>query len=383
MPIYSYEKTRISKKTQKRVVETFYYFAGKYTDPLTKERKQYKKRGFKKKSEAEAAEIAFLHSLNMYSNSIDITYDQLFQAYYNDRKGKVKERSLTDLSHTYNTHIKPVWNDIKIHDITLAMIMNWQHSLLEMSYSKKENGKVVQVKYSNEYLTTIQSFFKTVLNHGVKLGYKIDPRAITFQFVKNKNEIKKEMLFWEPEEFNAFIDQADDIQFKALFCLLYWCGLRIGEALALNWEDIDFNTRTVKVNKTYDQKNRIVTAPKTANSYRNIIMPIKCSSVLKEWYETAKYYGEDKQKHIIFGVNQPLDDNTIRRKKDKWSKAAGVKNIRVHDFRHSHVSLLINQNFSAFDISKRLGHTVDMVNNRYGHWFNDQQQKMADALDNL
>ena len=113
------------------------------------------------------------------------------------------------------------------------------------------------------------------------------------------------------------------------------------------------------------------------------MMPRKCLEAVQRWHDVVNYYGEDKEQHIIFGVLQPMDDNTIRRHKEKYCKIAGVKNIRIHDFRHSHVSLLINQGFSAFDIAKRLGHTVEMVNNRYGHWFNDSQRKMIEKLDQI
>ena len=85
----------------------------------------------------------------------------------------------------------------------------------------------------------------------------------------------------------------------------------------------------------------------------------------------------------MFYFDKPLDENSIRIKKDRWIKEAGVKRIRIHDLRHSHVSLLISLGFNPFDISKRLGHTVEMVNNVYGHWFQDAQSKMVDKLNTL
>lgn len=86
---------------------------------------------------------------------------------------------------------------------------------------------------------------------------------------------------------------------------------------------------------------------------------------------------------LLFYFDKPLDENSIRIKKDRWIKEAGVKRIRIHDLRHSHVSLLISLGFNPFDISKRLGHTVEMVNNVYGHWFQDAQSKMVDKLNTL
>ena len=381
MPVYPYTRSHKTKAGARTVTETYYYYQGKYTDPVTGERKQYKKRGFKKEYEAKAAERKFLLSISKMAK--DISIDELFQLFYDDRKERIKKRSLVDFTYTYQRMLKPYWEKVKISTVTISSIKKWQKHLLSLTYKATEGNKAIERRYSNEYLKSAQTLFKSLLNHAVILGYELPTSVLMFKLEINKQEIKKEMEFWHPEEFSAFIDVVNDPQDAALFNILYWCGLRIGEALALKWSDINFYTRMIRVNKTYDQKNRICTAPKTQNSYRSVMMPRKCLEALKRWYDTVNYYGEDKEQHIIFGLVQPMDDNTVRRHKEKYCKIAGVKNIRIHDFRHSHVSLLINQGFSAFDIAKRMGHTVEMVNNRYGHWFNDSQLKMVKKLDQL
>lgn len=381
MPVYPYTRSHKNKSKTKTITETYYYYQGKYTDPNTGERKQYKKRGFKKEADAKKAERKFLLSITTLSK--DISIDELFNLFYEERKEHLKKRSLVDFMYTYNKMLRPYWGNIMLSTITQATIKKWQNELLRMTYKKKKDGKEIECRYSNEYMRTIQALLKTLFNYSIILGYELPSNVLMFKLVTNKQERKKEMQFWQPEEYELFISVVDNIQDIALFNILYWCGLRIGETLALKWEDINFNTRMIRVNKTYDQKNHIFTSPKTQNSYRNVMMPKKCLDAVKEWYDYVKYYGEDKQKHIVFGMEQPLDDNTIRRHKEKYCEKAGVTNIRIHDFRHSHVSLLINQGFSSFDIAKRLGHTVEMVNNRYGHWFNDSQLKMIEKLDNL
>lgn len=381
MPVYPYTRSHKTKAGTKTITETYYYYQGKYTDPITGARVQYKKRGFKKESEAKAAERKLLLSVSKKMKKI--TVDELFQLYYDDRKDRIKQRSLSDFSYTYHKMLQPYWGTVKLSDITQAKVKEWQKHLLSLTYSATEGDKKIERRYSNEYMKTAQTLLKTLFNHAVILGYELPSSVIMFRLAVNKQERKKEMQFWHPEEFSAFIEVVDDPQDAALFNILYWCGLRIGEVLALRWADINFHTQMIRVNKTYDQKNRIFTAPKTQNSYRSVMMPRKCLEAVQRWHDVVNYYGEDKEQHIIFGVLQPMDDNTIRRHKEKYCKIAGVKNIRIHDFRHSHVSLLINQGFSAFDIAKRLGHTVEMVNNRYGHWFNDSQRKMIEKLDQI
>ena len=191
------------------------------------------------------------------------------------------------------------------------------------------------------------------------------------------------MLFWHLEEFNKFISVVDDVTLNALFNLLYQGGYRVGEALALTWNDVNFATKTIPVKKNWNFHTQKITTPKTSNSYRDVILPDKCFDAIMKLYEFHKKCDGFSMDRYLFGFLKPLDDNYIRRKKEKYCEMANVKVIRTHDFRHSHVSLLIKLNFSAFDIAKRLGHTVDMVNNRYDHWFDNAQVKMVNKLNSL
>ncbi len=86
---------------------------------------------------------------------------------------------------------------------------------------------------------------------------------------------------------------------------------------------------------------------------------------------------------FLFGIDKPLSSTTLDRHKINYTKLSGVKQIRIHDFRHSHVSLLINNGVSDFDISRRLGHSKDMVNNTYGHWFKKNQEVLVDKLNKI
>lgn len=374
-----------NKKDGSEIKKTFWECEGNYIDSFGRARR-YHKRGFAKEKDAKAYERLFLNSAKD-SDSLNITFRELFDLYINNRVSVIKQRSISDIKYTAEKHILPFWGKIKIKSITRPLIMKWQQELVSITYTHKnktnENNEILPLRFSNDYLVSIQGQFKTIMTFGIKMGIVTDGTIMTFDFIKNNNELKKEMLFWHPSEYFKFINEVDDAQYTALFNILYWCGLRIGEVLALTWNDVDLINSSVTIKKTYDQKNRVVTAPKTSNSNRCVLMPMKCLESLKTWqYECSRLDGYHSNTYI-FGFNKPLDDNTIRRKKDKWCVKANVTKIRIHDFRHSHVSLLINQGFNAFDIAKRLGHTVDMVNNRYSHWFDSSQKKMVDALNNV
>lgn len=363
----------------KKVKKTTYKCEGSYVD-IDGIPHRYHKRGFSTADQAKEWERTFLLKV---TNEIsdDITYGDLCHMYMESKQGNIKERSYNDINCLINTHILPYWNKVPLHKITLKKIETWQKELLNKTYysfAKKKN-----LKYSNEYLESIQSRFKSVIKYGIAMGSVKDIKLDKFCFVKHSDEQKKEMLFWQPDEFFKFISVVDQLHYKALFNTLYWCGLRQGELLALTWEDIDLTKKIIKVRKSYTKRGHKITTPKTENSIRDVIIPEMCFNVLDKLHKSHMQTVGYTDNKFVFNFNKPLDENSIRNAKNRYCKIAEVKQIRIHDFRHSHVSLLIDQGFNAFDIAKRLGHTVEMVNNVYGHWFVDAQQKMVDRLNEI
>lgn len=381
MAVYKYTKEITNKKTGKKVKKNAYRCIGSYVDYLGNPQ-NYHKRGFSTEREAKEWEREFLiEAKNPKDIGNKISFLDLYELYIKNRRLYVKEQVAKDIEYLCKKHILPYWQEYSLKNINIGEIKKWQEYLMGLTYynrTKKEN-----VVYSNKQLRNIQTQLKTILNYGSTIGMITDHQTLSWKLVKHPDEAKKEMLIWEPEEYNRFISSVDDPILHTLFNTLYWCGLRIGEALALNWNDINFNTKTISITKSYNSHSKKVTTPKTQNSYRNIIMTDKCFNSIKALYDIQKENYGFSNECYIFGFDEPLDDNYIRRKKDKYCEIAHVKNIRIHDFRHSHVSLLIDLDFPAFKIAKRLGHSVDMVNNTYGHLFNKAQNEMVDKLNKI
>ena len=86
-----------------------------------------------------------------------------------------------------------------------------------------------------------------------------------------------------------------------------------------------------------------------------------------------------KKKDRIFTVTKSY----LYHEMDRGAKAAGVKRIRIHDLRHSHISLLIDMGFSAVAIADRVGHESIEITYRYAHLFPSKQKEMANRLDDL
>ena len=370
------DERMVKSKTRKDklVKKITYKCEGSYID-ANGSQKRYHKRGFATADEAKEWERVFLLESTTGVSS-NMTVNDLYIKFMDQKKLVIRERTFYQTDLSFKKHILPVLGNIKLSNLTLEKIEKYQHDLLTVN---KQNGEVLK----NSTLELIQKELKSLLAFAYEKSYIKNMHILSFKKVINIDESKKEVDFWQPEEFYKFIEVVDDIVYLTLFNVLYWCGLRIGEALALNWNDIDFNKKTIRINKSYSDYKHRITNPKTQNSYRTVIMPDKCFDAVSKLFEHDKQIiGFDNQKYI-FHFEKPLNQDTIKIRKDRWIAKAHVKRIRIHDLRHSHVSLLINLGFSAFDIAKRLGHSVDMVNNVYGHWFQNAQNKMVDKLNNM
>lgn len=146
--------------------------------------------------------------------------------------------------------------------------------------------------------------------------------------------------------------------------------------LALTLSDFDFAANTISITKTFHQGSRMAGPPKTANSVRCISMPESIMQEIQAY--SSRVYGI-KPSDRIFTFTDGLIRGNIRR----CSQKAGVPRIRIHDLRHSHVSLLIELGFSPHLIAERIGDTVQMVNNTYGHLYPSKHGEVADKLNQI
>lgn len=338
----------------------------RYTD-WTGERKQTQKRGFATKRDAQAWER---EQLNKLTSDLDMTFGSFVDIYTEDTKKRLKENTWHTKEHIIRTKILPYFKDRKISDIQAKDIIAWKNEIMGQT---DKNGK----PYSPVYLKTVHNQMSAIFNHAVKFyGLSANPAAKAGNMGKEKS---REMLFWTQDEYKKFSEAVMDkpMSFYA-FEVLYWCGIREGELLALTPADFDFEKMTVSITKSYQRiKGRdIITDPKTAKSVRTIKMPDFLSNEIQD------FIGQ------IYGI-QPTDrlfqitKHYLKHEMERGSKAAGVKRIRIHDLRHSAISLLIEMGFSAVAIADRVGHESIDITYRYAHLFPSTQNEMANKLSNL
>ena len=335
----------------------------RYTD-WTGERKQSQKRGFKTKREAQIWER---EQLNKATADLDMTFDSFVEQYTTDMQTRIKENTWSTKEHIIRTKIIPYFGKQKMSNITAQQIITWQNEL--MNY-KDENGKSL----SPVYLKTINNQLSAIFNHAVKYyNLRENPCKKAGSMGKKKN---REMLFWTKEEYLKFAEVMMDkpLSFYA-FEMLYWCGIREGELLALTPADFDFEKCTVSITKSYQRLNGqdLITTPKTEKSNRIIKMPQFLADEMQDYLK--QLYGIEPNDRMF-----TVTKSYLHREMDRGAKEAGVKRIRIHDIRHSAVSLLIDMGFSATAIADRVGHESIDITYNYAHLFPSKQTEMAEKL---
>ena len=340
-----------------------WYVQFRYTD-WKGERQQKLKRGFATKKEAQAWEREFLMQKQA---DVNMTFESFAQLYEKDMKPKLKLNTWLTKESIIQKKILPYFGKRKLSEITAKDVMDWQNAIRGLTDAK---GK----PYSPTYLKTVHNQLSALFNHAVRYyGLQVNPAA------KAGNmgvEERREMLFWTKDEYLKFADAMMDkpLSYYA-FEMLYWCGIREGELLALTPADFDFEKRTATINKSYQRLNGqdLITTPKTEKSNRVITMPQFLAEEIQDYIKMLYGIGPDDR---MFTVTKSY----LHREMDRGAKEAGVPRIRIHDIRHSAVSLLIDMGFSVTAIADRVGHESIDITYNYAHLFPSKQAEMADKL---
>ena len=341
-----------------------WYVMVRYQD-WTGARKQKCQRGFETKRQALEWEREFILKAG---TDINMTMASFCELYAEDMQMKLKRNTWLTKEHLIRTKILPYFGDRKLSEITAKDVINWQNKI---SKTPCVNGKLP----SPTYLKTIHAQLSSLFNHAMR--YYNLPHNPARKAGRIGAEESKEMLFWTKEEYLHFAEvMMDKPLYYYAFELLYWCGIREGELLALTPADFDFENATLRINKSYQRLERqdVITTPKTKKSNRVIKMP---AFLCEEMQDCLSQFYSLKPGDRIFQFGK----SSLHHEMDRGCKESGVKRIRIHDLRHSHVSLLIEMGYSALSIADRVGHETEKITYRYAHLFPTVQTEMADRLD--
>lgn len=322
-------------------------------------------RGFDTKESADKFEADFKR---MASTKAGMPFEVFCERYLEEIKPRVRPTTYENRERMIRLKLARLFKGLALCEITPLDVLHAQDMLLAL---RKGNGNA----FSPVYLRRINEQMCTLFNYAVD-NYDLEssPCKSLKQIGSTKNT---EMSIWSKEELNRFLDAVSDKpKVYYAFETLYWTGIREGELLALTPEDLDFDACELTVDKTYHRRNGedVIGPPKTKMSYRTISMPQFLSDDLRRFIRDVAKTAPNER--IFAG----LDKHALYREMRRGCAASGVKVIRVHDLRHSHVSTLIAMGFSAVAIADRMGHESTDITYRYAHLFPSAQSEMADAL---
>lgn len=312
-----------------------------------------------------------------------MTVNELIQEYGEYHKIEVKASSLDSIMKTLRLRVQPYLGECRLDKLTQPRLAEWKVAIgkQDLSDATKKNA---------------YSIFVALLNYAVKMQYiPRNPLSILGNF-KDSSDVSKQpqkLRYYTSEQFQKYIAVAKkncttvtDWGFYVFFNLAFFTGCRKGEINALKWSDLEGDTLHIRRQITQKLKGQDVeTTPKTKSSIRDLQVPKPLMKILEEHKARQRaatsLFTDDFR---ICGGEKPLRDTTIDKKNRQFADEMELPRITIHEFRHSHASLLINNGIVIQEVSRRLGHsTVDQTWNVYSHLYPNQEEKALEILNKI
>ena len=345
---------------------------------LDGKRHQHQSKAYMTYEEAVQAEKDYINKYKDIEINPHITFYQAYQKVYDYKKDKIRPTTLK----TYRDRIvfmKLFW-DVELVDLDSDLYQRWRNQL------NKTN-------LSDRYKTDIQKLIKTICNFAEKQwDFNLRKFYNKLEPFKTPGAVKKEMEVYKPEEFYKFISVVNDPQMRCLYKSLYYCGLRRGEARGLQWKNVDLENRRIYIKHqvqndpvTNNDKKWEICACKTATSHRTIPIPEDLyNELISLKAQEKRYNGNFRDTWLVFGGKEPIGTHKMNNWKNSYCKKAGIKQIRLHDFRHSCVSALINGNNPVTTISAFVGHSTPTETlDTYSHMFEESLEGVTNYFDKI
>lgn len=371
----------ITKTGKKKDGLTQYRVRINYTDSMGKahqvERTAY---GM---DEAKQLESSLMTEYKDKRTAVKITVGELFKEYEEYHSHETRRTSHESAMKVLRLRVLPTMTDYRLDRLTQPVLAKWKNELAATDYSI--------VTKQNAYAS-----FVAMLNYAVKMEYILkNPLTILGNF-KDAEVFEKpaeKLHYYTPEQFLKYIAVARDTAvtcidwgYYVFFSIAFYTGARKGEINALKWSDIDGNIMHIR--RSISQKIKggdVETPPKNKSSYRDLQIPEPLMKILTEHkcrqQEASRLFSDD---YRVCGGDRPLRDTSIENKNKAFSKAAELPHIRIHDFRHTHASLLVNEGINIQEIARRLGHSdVQMTWNTYSHLYPREEERAVNILNKI
>ncbi|WP_145038641.1 tyrosine-type recombinase/integrase [Paenibacillus sp. Y412MC10] len=340
-------------------------------------RERIKRRGFKTKKAAEAAEAEIRTSINKgdYYEPTKILFKDYMKEWLKSRHDLSPET--VDLYETnLRLYINPVLGEVQLSKINSLHIEQFINSMHE-----KELG--------DWSIKRAFSIVNAALNAAVRkdLINKNPSNKVSKPKVR-----RKVMAVWEPEFAFDFLEQTKGkSRYWIAAYLAIMTGMRQGEILGLRWSDIDFENKTLHIQQTVTKNRRIKEGAKTQSSVRSVALSTDTIKTLKEHraiiLQERLQYGEEYHNHdlvVCTNFGGPATTRSVYKAWERFIEKCKAPKITFHDLRHTHVSMLIKQGVHMKVISERLGHSsISVTMDIYGHLLPNMQEQAAELIDQL
>ena len=351
----------------------------------------------KKEAEVELAKFVTKVQSRMVADGKSMTFAEFTEIWKRDYGSKeLAPTTYARYLGILNTRILPYFNKFKLDKIKPTDIMKF--------YDMLENDTQIRRLKNNkgERLTKPLSQ-KTILEHHRLLRAMLH-KAVYWQLIVNNpaervqppKARKPKRKYYDDEQCKILLEnlETQEIKYKVAIIITIFTGVRLGELMGLEWDDIDFRNGIISINKAsqyLSEKGVFTKDPKTESSIREVAIPDFVISLLEEyklWYEEQKsIYGElwtNSDRLFVQADGKPMHPSTISKWFVKYVAQIGLPVINFHGLRHTNATLLISQNIDVAVVAARLGHAqISTTFNFYVHPLASHNRSAGIVLQNL
>lgn len=376
MPIY--------KTTKKKDGKQGYRVCINYTDKNGV--KQRVERAAYGSTEAKQVERELLEEYaHTDTANLRMTVKDLYDAYMKAKKHEVRASSYDKSRRVLEGNILPILGAVRLDRLNAPVLQEWKNQI-------SERGIAVSTQKA------IYTELRTMLNYAVRMEYLPKNPLVTVGNFKDANftPIKEKLRYYTAKQFKAFITaaraeaEANNTMVAwgqyVFFAIAYYTGMRKGEINALKWSDIEGDILHVRRSVTQKVKGQAIveTPPKNKTSYRDLQMPLPLIKILDEHRARQQQNDGWSEDFRVCGSDKCLSDTGIENANKKFADSAKLPHIRIHDFRHSHASLLANEGINIQEIARRLGHSkIEQTWSTYAHLYPREEERAVAILNKV
>lgn len=315
-----------------------------------------------------------------------LTVNELAKLYEAERGPEIRETTMSKKKSVLNCYVLPFLGEKPLGTIGEEDMRSWRRWL---------NEKPLKANTKNGGFRELRA----LLNFAVAEGYLIrSPMQAISPFRDPYKETEAVRLrYYIAEEWKKYLaaateeaERKDDLRawgLRLFFLIAYYTGMRKGEINGLRWSDVE-DGKYIWVRRSIAQKLKgrpwVETPPKNASSVRRLQMPVVLVEELEKHKEKQKRARRWSEDIFICGGPAPIPDTTLEKANADFSAAAGVKHITIHEFRHSHASLLCNAGVNIKEIARRLGHADSEITLRtYAHLYPAEEERAVAVLESV